>query len=100
MLMSDLPRQSVQRGGFGLTARIREELKKGPATVDELAERLETTPIKVRNMVQQLVNHTGGVIVVKDTKPPQYALYQSKGQADVPSKLVNRGYRYGWGKLG
>lgn len=54
-----------------LTARIRAELEKGPASSTDIARRLGEPMRKVSALLSQLVHRTGDVLVY-DHKPTRY----------------------------
>lgn len=89
----------------GLTAKIRAELAKGPATIEHLVQCTGEKRDRVKSMVQQLVHQTGGVVALPGT-PARYALYSQarqqtrarrprQGSGNVAGPVtIGRGYRW------
>ena len=87
----------------GLTARLREALKEGPKTIQELADALGVERNKVARMMAQMTGRTGSVIPCPD-EPGKYELFSSgrhaskrierSGGGSIAGRIEIRGYRW------
>lgn len=98
-------RGNEKRGEAGLTQMIRQELKAGPLTINQLSERLGKHRDRVANAVGQLCGITGGVYSRGSGRERTYALFEQRPLAETPegsSKhagriTIGRGFFWGAG---
>lgn len=96
----------------GTTARIRDELAKGPATTAQVARRISMSPRRVYDLIQRLCNAPdASVYVIPDTHPREYTLTKpierrvkqapvSKGSGQIAGPItIGSGHRWGATRL-